>query len=398
MKTRGFYKTCLMFIVLAGWMLQLPQLYAADSAPAAETKAQFESRMQWWREARFGMFIHWGPVSLKGTEIGWSRNPGPNGAGGGSIPAAEYDNLYKQFNPVKFNGKEWAQIIKASGMKYVVLVTKHHDGFCEFDSKLTDYKITSDQSPFKRDIVKELSTACRAEGIKFGVYYSQPDEHHPDYRTANHARYIEYLHGQVRELLTNYGDISVVWFDGLGGSAQDWDAKTFFPMMRQLQPQVIINNRCGVAGDFDTPEQTIGGFQINRPGESCMTISAHNAWAWGGANDGVKSLASCLQMLVNCAGGDGNMLLNVGPMPTGEINSQQVARLKEMGDWLGKYGESIYGTRGGPYKPGKSVCCTRIDHAVYIHVLHWPGEAAHAAGVAGENSGQQFTDRWQRAT
>jgi alpha-L-fucosidase len=355
-------------------------MYCAQPVAAAEAGAPAEA-IKKWQDMRFGMFIHWGPVSLKGTEIGWSRNPGPNGAGGGSIPAAVYDNLYKEFNPTKFDAKEWVAIAQGAGMKYIVLVTKHHDGFCEFDSKLTDYKITSEQSPFKRDIVKELSAACHAAGMKFGTYYSQPDEHHPDYRKATHAKYIEYLHGQVRELLTNYGEISVIWFDGLGGSAKDWDAATLLPMIRELQPNIMINNRCGMAADFDTPEQTIGGFKMSRPWESCMTLSAHNAWAYGGPHDGVKSLASCLNMLINCAGGDGNMLLNVGPMPTGEIDPGQAARLKEMGEWMSKNGESIYGTRGGPWKPSKSVVSTRKDDVVYIHVLKWAGETITLPGL-----------------
>ncbi len=355
-------------------VLLCTRMAAAADAAAPVTGASSDAIKQ-WRDMRFGMFIHWGPVSLKGTEIGWSRKPGPNGARGGSIPAAVYDNLYKEFNPTKFDAKEWVAIAQGAGMKYIVLVTKHHDGFCEFDSKLTDYKITSEQSPFKRDIVRELSDACHAAGMKFGTYYSQPDEHQPDYRTATHAKYIEYLHGQVRELLTNYGEISVIWFDGLHGSAKDWDAETLLPMIRQLQPNIMINNRCGMAGDFDTPEQKIGGFKMNRPWESCMTLSAHNHWAFGGANDGVKPLAVCLNMLINCAGGDGNMLLNVGPMPTGEIDPKQVARLKEMGEWMAKNGESIYGTRGGPWKPTKEMVSTRKDDVVYVHVLKWPGES-----------------------
>ncbi|MEI8375129.1 MAG: alpha-L-fucosidase [Planctomycetota bacterium] len=349
---------------------QMP-LAAAEPISPPESNEQRIARMKWWQEARFGMFIHWGPVSLKGTEIGWSRNPGPNGHRG-NIPAAEYDNLYKKFNPTKFNSKEWVAIAKAAGMKYLVFTTKHHDGFCEFDSKLTDYKITSPQSPFGRDVVKELADACHEAGIRFGVYYSQPDSHHPDYRSANYPRFIKYLHGQVSELLSNYGQVDVIWFDGLGGSANAWDAPRLFALIKQLQPNIIINDRCGLPGDFGSPEQTVGTFQMDRPWESCITIC--NQWAWK-PNDGMKSLKQCLHTLITCAGGNGNLLFNVGPMPTGEIEPRQVERLKQMGQWLEKYGQSIYSTRGGPIKPSKGIVSTHKGDTVYIHVLQWPGDS-----------------------
>ena len=325
--------------------------------------------MQWWREARFGMFIHWGPVSLKGTEIGWSRGGERRGTGGGKgeIPVEVYDNLYKEFNPTKFNAKEWVALAQAAGMKYLVFTTKHHDGFCEFDSKLTDYKVTN--SPFGRDVVKELSDACHEAGLRLGFYYSPPDWHSPDYRTANHARYIEYFHGHLRELCSNYGQLDIVWFDGLGGTAKDWDAEPLFKMIRELQPHVLINNRAGLDADFDTPEQTIGRFQNNRPWESCITIC--NQWAWK-PKDKMKSLKTCIDTLVRCAGGDGNLLFNVGPMPTGEIEPRQVERLKEMGAWVKQYGETIYGTRGGPFKPGPWGACTSKGNVAYLHLLAWP--------------------------
>ncbi len=341
-------------------------------APAADGKPYLtasEQDMQWWREARFGMFVHWGPVSLKGTEIGWSRGGERRGTGGdkGEIPVEVYDNLYKEFNPVKFDAKEWVAIAQAAGANYLVFTTKHHDGFCEFDSALTDYKITN--SPFKRDVVKELAEACHAAKLRLGFYYSPPDWHHPEYRTERHAQYIQYLHGQLRELCTNYGQLDVVWFDGLGGTAKDWDSENLFKMIRELQPHTIINNRAGLPADFDTPEQTIGRFQKNRAWESCITIC--NQWAWK-PNDELKPLKTCIDTLVRCAGGDGNLLLNVGPMPTGEIEPRQVERLKEMGAWLKQYGESIYGTRGGPFRPGKWGAATCKDARIYLHVLAWP--------------------------
>jgi alpha-L-fucosidase len=326
-----------------------------------------EQEIQQWREMKFGLFIHWGPVSLKGTEIGWSRGGERRGrTGRGSIPAEIYDNLYKQFNPVKFNADEWIQIAKDAGMKYLVFTSKHHDGFSMFDSKLTDYKITN--SPFKRDVVKELADACHKGGLKLGYYYSPPDWYHPDYRTENHSRYIKFLHGQLWEICSNYGKIDIIWFDGLGGKAKDWDSENLFRMIRRLQPHVIINNRAGLPGDHDTPEQRIGKFQNDRPWETCMTICRQ--WAWK-PNDPMKSLKQCIDTLVRVVGGDGNLLFNVGPMPDGLIEPRQVTRLKEMGNWLRQYGRSIYATRGGPFKPGSWGASTYKGDTIYVHVLNW---------------------------
>ncbi len=325
--------------------------------------------IQQWREMKFGLFIHWGPVSLKGTEIGWSRGGerrGRKDKSTGSIPVEIYDNLYKQFNPVKFNADEWIQTAKDAGMKYLVFTSKHHDGFSMFDSKLTDYKITN--SPFKRDVVKELADACHKAELKLGYYYSPPDWYHPDYRTENHPRYIKFLHGQLREICSNYGKIDIIWFDGLGGKAEDWDSENLFRMIRRLQPHVIINNRAGLPADHDTPEQKIGRFQNDRPWETCMTICRQ--WAWK-PNDQMKSLKQCIDTLVRVVGGDGNLLFNVGPMPDGLIELRQVTRLKEMGNWLDENGRSIYATRGGPFKPGDWGASTYKGNTIYIHVLNW---------------------------
>ena len=336
-----------------------------------------ERDIQAWRQMKFGLFIHWGPVSLKGTEIGWSRGGERRGrTGKGSIPFEIYDNLYKQFNPVKFDADEWVQVARDAGMKYLVFTSKHHDGFSMFDSKVTDYKITN--SPFKRDVVRELADACHKAGLKLGYYYSPPDWYHPDYRTENHARYIKFMHAQLREICSNYGRIDIIWFDGLGGSAKDWDSENLFKMIRQLQPHVIINNRAGLPADHDTPEQRIGKFQNDRPWETCMTICRQ--WAWK-PDDQMKSLKQCIQTLVKTVGGDGNLLFNVGPMPDGRIEPRQVDRLKEMGAWLEKYGRSIYGTRGGPFKPGAWGASTHKGNAVYVHVFNWPGEKLVLPGI-----------------
>ena len=331
-----------------------------------------------WQADKFGLFIHWGPISLKGTEISWSRKTDPNGQGSqmwkcihGIIPAKEYDNLYKKFNPLQFDAQQWVQIAKDAGMKYIVFTTKHHDGFCNFDSKYTDYEITNSQSPYRKDIVKQLADACHKAGLKLGFYYSQPDWHHPDFFNGDrHEKYVEYFHNQVRELCTNYGKLDIIWFDGLGVPAKDWHAEKLLKIIRELQPGIMINNRAGLPADFGTPEQTIGGFQNDRSWESCITIG--DQWSYK-PNDNMKSKRQCIQTLVKVVGGDGNLLFNVGPMPDGRIEPRQVERLKEMGDWLKKYGKSIYNTRGGPFKPGKYGASTHKGNVIYLHVLNWTG-------------------------
>ncbi|MBI5688673.1 MAG: alpha-L-fucosidase [Verrucomicrobia bacterium] len=333
--------------------------------------AATDANIPWWREARFGLFIHWGPVSLKGTEIGWSRAGERRGYRGPGtlVPAEEYDNLYRQFNPTQFNAAEWVKIAQAAGMKYLVFTSRHHDGFSMFDTQASDYKITSPLSPFRRDVVRELADACHAAGLKFGLYYSQPDWRHPDAFTPDrHDRYLAYLKTQVRELLTNYGRVDILWFDGLGKKAEEYDGVAVNRMARELQPHLLINNRNGLPEDFDTPEQRVGKYQDHRPWESCITICKQ--WAWK-PDDTMKSLEECLQTLVRCAGGDGNLLFNVGPMPDGRIEPRQVERLREMGAWLQRNGESIYGTRGGPWHPTRQFAATRRGNTVYLHVFKW---------------------------
>lgn len=350
-------------------------LFLATAPLAAEDPKPWlkpdPAALQRWRDMRFGMFIHWGPVSLTEREIGWSR--------GAQTPIDVYDSLYKKFNPTKFDADQWVALAKQAGVKYIVLTTKHHDGFCLWDSKFTDYNIMN--SPFKRDVVKELADACKKQGIAFGAYYSTCDWHHPDFPLtspggqvkrdkSNIDAYNQYLLNQVRELITNYGPLVTIWndvpqlFEGRGVNT--------IKLVRTLQPDILINNRTGDGGDYDTPEQEVGAFQMDRPWESCMTISAHNQWAWGGPNDGVKSLNECIRMLVLCSGGDGNMLFNIGPEPSGAIDPAQVDRLKDIGRWMDKCGESIYATRGGPYKPTSYLASTRKANTVYLHVLSWP--------------------------
>ena len=330
-----------------------------------------EEHLEWWKDARFGMFIHWGPVSLKGTEISWSR-------GGSGIPIEEYDALYKQFNPTKYNALEWVRVAKAAGMKYIVFTSKHHDGFCEWDTKYTDYNIMN--SPFHRDVMKELSEACKKEGMALGFYHSTCDWHHPDFpltspggrvkrETSNLDRYTEYLKNQSDEIIKNYGPLLVMWYD----VPQEFDTvrgQGVIDHIRELQPDILVNDRTGAPGDFATPEQEIGSFNISRPWETCMTIGEQ--WSWK-PNDDVKPLEQCLQTLIRSAGGNGNLLFNVGPKPDGTIEPLQVERLKEMGKWLSENGNSIYGSRGGPFKPSEWGVSTRNGNKVYLHLLVYSG-------------------------
>jgi len=344
-------------------------------ATAAESEAHLRASpeaMRWWREAKLGVFICWGPVSLKGTEIGWSRAGERRGhrtrRATSGIPVDVYDTLYKQWNPTRFDAAEWIDVVKAAGAKYIIFLTKHHDGFCLFDTELTDYKITSPLSPFRRDVTAEIAKACHKAGIKIFWYYSQPDWHHPDYRTERHARYIAYLHGQLRELCSNYGEIAGIWFDGLGGQAPDWDAPNLFKLIRSLQPHALINNRAGLPGDFYTPEQRVGRFDNRRAWESCITLGTQWAWKPG---DRIKSLKQCIDTLVRCVGGDGNLALNTNPMPDGRIEPRQAERFKQIGAWLKQYGQSIYATRGGPFRPGGWGATTCKGNTVYVHILDW---------------------------
>ncbi|HTQ10438.1 MAG TPA: alpha-L-fucosidase [Fimbriimonadaceae bacterium] len=356
-------------------------------ANTAVAQQPYNKRLQWWGDARFGMFIHWGPVSLKETEISWSRaNTNPKCPNAGPISAEEYDNLYKRFDPVKFDAKEWVRIAKEAGMKYMVLTAKHCDGFLLWDSKVSDYNIM--HTPFKRDVCGELAKACHEAGMKIGWYFSPMDWKDPDCRNANNAEFVKRMQGEIRELLTNYGRIDVMWFDCDGGTVP-WDQETTYAMVKKLQPNIVIDNRLdlgptGNAGspsgvgphaDYFTPEQWIGGYDDQHPWESCMTMSKKGQWSWAGHADGVKPFNSFIDMLAGCAGGDGNVLLDVGPMPNGEIAPEQVASLKEIGAWYAKYGETIHGTRGGPFKPGPWGTSTRKGKTVYLHIRNWDGDS-----------------------
>lgn len=366
--------------------LLIPVFNFAQSTGGGELSPNLktnEKALHHWQKLKFGMFIHWGPVTLRGTEIGWSR--------GTEVQIKDYDNLYKEFNPVLFNAKEWVSAIKNAGMKYLVIVTKHHDGFCLWPSAYTNYDIAS--TPYKKDILKELEEECHKQGILFGTYYSIADWHHPDYTTRHGGDprpidssgmpiYFEYLKNQVKELIKNY-NTNILWFDGWWEDSWTHEyGMELYKYVRSLKDDILINNRVDkgrgengmtesdkYAGDFGTPEQKIGAFYPNQPWESCITICTH--WSWA-PNDKMKSLRKCIQTLAQTAGGGGNLLLNVAPMFDGRMEQRQIKRLKEIGDWLKINGESIYGTKGGPIKPTNWMSCTHKENKIFLHLFKWP--------------------------
>lgn len=343
---------------------------------------QGTDRLTWWRNGRFGMFIHWGPVSIKGTEISWSRGGERRGISGkGEIPVEVYDNLYKQFNPLRFNAAEWVAIARSAGMNYMVLTAKHCDGFCLWRSGVDSYCIS--RTPFERDVCGELAQAAHESGMRIGWYYSPMDWRDPDCRTERNSVYLERMKGHLRELLVNYGRIDLLWFDADGGPAP-WDQAHTYSLVRTLQPRIIINDRLSLGpykendpnridpnADYRTPEQRVGAFDRRIPWETCMTLGTQ--WSWK-PNDKIKTAGQCIRILAECATGDGNLLLDVGPMPDGTIEPRQVKVLTEIGSWLKKFGESIYGTRGGPYRNGRWGGATSRGNIVYIHIAQWEGD------------------------
>ena len=350
---------------------------------AQKTYSTNEELLKEFMDMKFGMFVHWGPVSLEGTEIGWSR--------GREIPAEEYDNLYKSFNPTKFNADEWIKTAKDAGMKYFIITTRHHDGFSIWPTEYSDYDIAA--TPYKKDVLMELKKACDKYDILFGTYYSINDWKHKYYplgspggktkkETGDMDKFIPFIKGQTKELIEDY-DTKILWFDG------EWEepwthemGQDLYQYLKNLDENILINNRVdkgrkgmeGItisdeyAGDFATPEQRVGTYDIENPWESCITICRQ--WAWK-PDDKMKSFEESLFTLLKTVGGDGNLLLNVGPMPDGRIEPRQAARLKEIGDWLKKNDESIYGTTGGPYKPVDWLASTRKGNVIYIHLLNY---------------------------
>ena len=364
-----------------------------------ETDAQKDERMKWWTDARFGMFIHWGLYALPARHE-WVKNAE-------RMTNDQYQKYFEMFDPDMWDPHEWAKMAKAAGMKYVVLTAKHHEGFCMFDSRFTDYKSTN--TPYGKDILKEYVEAFRAEGLKVGFYYSLLDWHHPDYTIdSNHpqrqtsdsayarlnksrdmSKYREYLKNQVRELLTNYGEISIIWFDfsfpGKNGKGHDdWDSENLLKMVRSLQPGIIVDDRLdldNVAGgwDFTSPEQVQVSKWPERNGkkvswETCQTFSG----SWGYYRDEFtrKSPAQLLELLIESVSKGGNLLLNVGPTARGVFDSRAQDRLKAMGEWMKFNNRSIYGCTEAPSDfaaPANTLLTYNpVTKRLYVHLLAYP--------------------------
>lgn len=373
---------------------------SADLNPTAyegpvvkETQTQRDARMKWWREARFGMFIHWGLWNVAGNQ--WNgRRYGPNACTlirKPEVKGDEYVNrLMPKFTADRFDANSLAQLAKRAGMKYAVLTAKHHEGFCLFDSKLTDFDSMSAASG--RDLVKEYLDAFRKEDLKTGFYYSLLDWHHPDYFNSEFpapndgrkmSRYIDYLHAQARELLTNYGKIDVIWWDYSNKDMQGetWRAKELIRMTKSLQPQIIMNNRLyaggeNKSGDFATPEQRVPATGLGFDWETCTTINGN--WGYALDDHGYQSDMQLIRMLVDIVSKGGNLLLNVGPRADGSIPEPIINRLEAMGRWMKVNSESIYGTTASPFarlSPGLRATTGPTVNGVtkiYLHVFDWP--------------------------
>ncbi|HTJ50702.1 MAG TPA: alpha-L-fucosidase [Cyclobacteriaceae bacterium] len=348
---------------------------------------------EWFQDAKFGLFIHWGVYSILGDGE-WAMNIQ-------HIPIKAYEKLPSFFNPTQFDPKEWVAMVKASGIKYITITTKHHDGFAMFDSKVSDYNIVK-KTPYGKDVLKMLSDECHAQGIKLFFYHSQLDWHHPDYFPRGNTggdwtgredkgdmnKYLDYMDSQLSELLTNYGEVAGIWFDGMWDKKDaDWRLEKTYSLIHKLQPAALVgsnHHRAPYAGeDFQmfekdlpghnttgfAPEQKIGDL----PKETCETIN--NSWGFNLQDGSNKSRKELIQYLVKASGYGANFLLNVGPMPNGKIQPEHVALLKQMGEWLNTYGETIYGTRGGPLSAREWGVATQKGNKVYIHILNWQDES-----------------------
>ena len=372
---------------LAAW------LPAVRAQSFTETAEQRQTRMAAWREARFGLFLHWGVFAIpaRGEWVQWNEQ----------IPVTEYAKLADQFKPANFDPKAWVATAQAAGMKYMVLTARHHDGFALFDDPGSDF--TSVKTAAQRDFVADYVKAARDGGMLVGLYYSPldwrfPGFFFPDLYLKNAEAMRDQYHRQMRELLSNYGKIDILFFDGgeknwlqfggrwvsgarwekrpQGQSYQgrfSWQTDQVYAMLRELQPGVVINGRADMPEDFHSREgdRALGDFDAEHPWELCTTLAA-GVWGWK-AGAAIKSLRDSVQLLAKVVGRDGNFLLNVGPRPDGQIDPPQAQRLQEIGDWLAKNGESIYGTRGGPFLPGAYGVSTYRGQKIYVHVLDWKG-------------------------
>ena len=401
-------------VPLAAYQRLLKGYKATGRFPLAETKEDRDARLAWWREARFGMFVHWGLYSVpagewRGTKYGggveWLMNMA-------KIPAKEYEPLAKAWNPTRFDAREWVRVCKDAGMRYLVITSKHHEGFGLWPSKQGDWNVK--RTPFKnRDVLKELAAECKKEGIRLCFYHSIMDWRHPDYlpkrdwdkagaAKADFDRYVLYMKAQLKELLTDYGDIGILWFDGeWEGTWTNERGSDLYDFVRTIQPGLIVNNRVSkgrngmqgmtageAAGDYGTPEQTIPANGL--PGldwESCMTMN--DTWGYSAHDHNWKSAETLVRNLIDCASKGGNYLLNVGPKADGTIPPESVERLAEVGRWTKANGEAIYGTTAGPFPralPWGRV--TRKGNRLYLMVYEGdkillPGLKADIVGIKG---------------
>ncbi len=336
------------------------------------TRAQ---RMQWWHAARFGMFIHFGVYSTIGRHE-WVMEDE-------AWPIGPYTAHAATFHPGPNCPRAWAKLAKAAGMKYMVMTTKHHEGFCNFDTKLTNY-CASKQGP-GRDVVREYVEAARAEGLHVGFYYSLMDWHHPDGAIcktdeAARQRFVDYTHGLIRELLTNYGKIDVLWYDVAWPlDAKGWESERMNEMVFQLQPEIIVNNRNKLQGDFATPEQKIVAETNGRAWESCMTLN--DSWGYQRADDDWKSSRTVIRNLIQCVRDGGNYLLNIGPKQDGSIPEESSRVLNEVGAWMQTNGHTIYESDLCQVRRSNYASFTRIGNTLYMHVHFWPGEYVAISGL-----------------
>jgi alpha-L-fucosidase len=375
----------------------------AENPYLNETAAQHDARMKWFREARFGMFIHWGLYAQAAGE--WDGKPS-SGAGewlmnDRQIPVSQYAMLVPQFDPARFDARAWVRVAKNAGMKYVVITSKHHEGFAMFPSTLTDWCIKS--TPFQRDPLKELSAACQAEGIKLCFYYSIMDWHHPDYLphkswndqanpNPDFEHYVAYMKGQLKELLTGYGPIGILWFDGNWENTWNYDrGADLYRYIRGIQPDLIVNNRVGQdrngvagttdcqqrVGDYGTPEQTIpaNGFGPGVDWETCMTMN--DTWGFKKQDQNWKSTQTLIRNLVDIASKGGNYLLNVGPTSEGSIPEASIELLSQIGQWMKLNGVAIHDTTASPFERPLAWgrCTKKVEQGnttLYLHVFDWP--------------------------
>lgn len=360
----------------------------------------------WFEEARFGMFIHWGLYALPARHE-WVMNRE-------ELTAEQYARYFRRFDPDLYDPREWARAARDAGMKYVVLTTKHHDGFCLWDSALTDFKSTN--TPAGRDMVRPYVEALRAEGLKVGFYHSLVDWHHPDFTIdgvhpqrnspdmaelnagRDLGRYRDYLHGQIRELLTGYGQIDYLFFDFSysadgpedywgGKGRKEWDSEALLAMVRELQPGIVVNDRLEIPGDFITPEQYQPAGPLLAEGrpvawEACQTLNG--SWGYDRDNLNYKSVDLLIRMLVDGVSKGGNLLLNVGPTGRGNFDARAAESLSGIGEWMRVHSRSIYGAGPSEFTPPADTRYTQRGNRLYVHLFAWPFEFVHLPGLEGK--------------